>query len=248
MVKPDLPFDLPEMPEDSAATTPPVPGAAGALPAPNAGPGQPGVAVPGAFSQAQAAVVQDDIRDIRGPIHVRATTPWGRVFLAAALVLGGLVAAWIYLRRRSSVRARLAFEIAFDQLERARALMQPEQAREFSILVSRVIRTYLDHRFDVGMTHCTTEEFLAGLVSRPRNPLQTYAGPLRDFLGHCDLAKFAGFALSVPQMEAMHSSAWRLVDETRPRPEQSKTKPAVPQDPPSALVNPGPAFAAGGAS
>jgi hypothetical protein len=126
--------------------------------------------------------------------------------------------------------------------------MQPDQAREFSILVSKAVRTYLDHRFEVGMTHCTTEEFLAGLAARPHNPLQPYAGPLRDFLGHCDLAKFAGFALSVPQMEAMHSSAWRLVDETRPRPEDPKTTTAVPQDPPSALVNPGPAFAAGGAS
>jgi hypothetical protein len=190
----------------------------------------------------------DDVRDIHGPIRVPARATWGWRLMGGLVGLGGLIAGWLYFRRRSSAQPRPAYEIAFEQLERARSLMQPEQAREFSIQVSAAVRAYLDQRFEVGSTHSTTQEFLATLLSTPHNPLQLYAGYLRDFLEHCDLAKFAGFALSVPQMEAMHTSAWRLVDETRPRSEDNQNKQAVKKDRSSAVADAVPAWATGGAS
>jgi len=229
-IHPELPFALPELPDDSTAPT---------------GPGAVAQVAP---SHPPVAVVEEDIRDIHGPLNVPAGATWAGRLWAALVVLGGLIAGWLTFRRRSSARPRLAYEIAFEQLERARSLMQSEQAREFSIQVSAAVRTYLDQRFEAGSTHCTTQEFLAALVSTPHNALQTYAGHLRDFLGHCDLAKFAGFALSVPQMEAMHTSAWRLVDETRPRFEDNKTQKAVKQDRPSAVADAVPVLAAGGAA
>jgi hypothetical protein len=193
-------------------------------------------------------LAEEDIRDIQGPFSFPASTAWGWGLLIILVVLAGLAAGWLIFRRRSPAQARQAYEIAFEQLLRARLLMQPEQAREFSIQVSGAVRTYLDQRFQVGSTHRTTEEFLADLFTKPDNPLQSYTGPLRDFLGHCDLAKFAGFALSVPQMEAMHRSAWRLVDETRPRPENKQAPEAAKQDRPSAVADAVPTFATGGAS
>jgi hypothetical protein len=247
VIQPQLPFALPELADDSTAPT--MPGSAiGGLASPSSGPNLPGVVPPVAYSQTPVSDVEEDIRDIRGPLSVPASATWGWRLWVALLVLGGLIAGWLYTRRRSSERPQLAYEIAFEQLERARSLMQPEQAREYSIQVSVAVRTYLDQRFEVGLTHCTTQEFLASLVSTPHNPLQSYAGPLRDFLGHCDLAKFAGFALSVPQMEAMHTSAWRLVDETRPRPEDNNNKKTAKPDRTSAVADAGPVVAAGGAS
>ena len=245
-IPPQLPFALPELPDDSTAPT--VPGPAGARPVPNPGSGLPGAVAQVAPSHPPVAVVEEDVRDIHGPLSVPLSAAWGWRLWVALVVLGGLIAGWLTFRRRSSARPRLAHEIAFEQLERARSLMQSEQAREFSIQVSAAVRAYLDQRFEVGSTQCTTQEFLAALVATPQNPLQTYAGHLREFLGHCDLAKFAGFALSVPQMEAMHTSAWRLVDQTRSRPEDNKNKQAVKQDRPSAVADAVPAFAAGGAS
>jgi hypothetical protein len=244
-IPPQLPFALPELPDDSTAPTTRAgrgPPRAESRLGPSRG-GRPGCSLP-----PSSGGVEEDIRDIHGPLSVPARATWGWRLWVALVVLGGLIAGWLTFRRRSSARPRLAHEIAFEQLERARSLMQSEQAREFSIQVSAAVRTYLDQRFEVGSTHCTTQEFLAALVATPQNPLQTYTGHLRDFLGHCDLAKFAGFALSVPQMEAMHTSAWRLVDETRPRPEDNKNKQAVKQDRPSAVADAVPAFAAGGAS
>jgi hypothetical protein len=193
-------------------------------------------------------LAEEDIRDIQGPFSIPAHATWGWGLLIILVLLAGLVAVWLTRRRRSPAQARPAYVTAFEQLERARLLMRPEQAREFSIQVSGAVRTYLDQRFQVGATHRTTEEFLADLFTAPHSPLQSYTGPLRDFLGHCDLAKFAGFALSVPQMEAMHTSAWRLVDQTRSRPEDNKNQQAVKQDRPSAVADAVPAFAAGGAS
>lgn len=246
-IQPRLPFALPEMPDGSPAST--VPGLAGGGHAlPQTGPGFAGGAAPVPGSHASGAFVEEDIRDIHGPLRVAASAFRIWTLMVALVVLGGLIAAWLHFRRRALARPRLAYEIALEQLERARALMQPEQAREFSILVSAAVRTYLDQRFGVGATQCTTQEFLADLATKPQSSLQPYTEPLRDFLGHCDLAKFAGFVLSVPQMQAMHTSAWRLVDETRPRPEENRNKKAAMRDRPSAAADAVPALAAGGAS
>jgi hypothetical protein len=61
--------------------------------------------------------------------------------------------------------------------------------------------------FPVRAAHRTTEEFLSDLVAHTDSPLAGHRGTLHEFLGHCDLAKFARWQLSVPQMEAMLQSA-----------------------------------------
>jgi hypothetical protein len=243
---PSLPFELPELPDDAPESA--APPAAGAIAPPPTGHNVPvgaGLASP---SHSLAGATNEDIRDVRGPISVPVGMPWAWITMASVAVLGGLVAGWLYLRRHSSTRAKLAYEIAFEQLERARSLMQPEQAREFSIQVSEAVRTYIDQRFELGATHCTSEEFLAGLLSDPHSPLQIHTEALQDFLGHCDLAKFAGFSLAVPQMEAMHASAWRLVDETRPRPNEDKNNQTAEEERSPTVRDSVPALAAGGAS
>jgi hypothetical protein len=97
--------------------------------------------------------------------------------------------------------------VALEQLEAARRLMQPEQARAFSIAVSEIVRDYIEIGFEVRAAHRTTEEFLHDLVTQSDSPLVAHQPVLADFLRHCDLAKFARWVLSVPQMEAMLQSA-----------------------------------------
>lgn len=162
----------------------------------------------------------DDIRDIRGPLHIPDPLLWLYYAVGVCLFLIGAAAAWRWLRRRKVLRAKLAFEIAFEQLKRAKALMKPDMGDEFSVAVSNAIRTYIESRFDLRVTRHTTEEFMARIAAEPSGDLCEYADPLHHFLEHCDLAKFARYMLGLEQMKKMHQSAWDFVDKTRPRPEE----------------------------
>jgi len=162
----------------------------------------------------------DDIRDIRGPLHIPDPLVWLYCVIGACSTLAAAIGAWRWFLRRKALRAKLAFEIAFEQLERAKALMKTEWADAFSVAVSDAVRTYIEKRFEVRVTRHTTEEFMARIGSEPAGDLGIYSDLLQDFLSHCDLAKFARCLLTIDQMEEMHQSAWEFVERTRPRPEE----------------------------
>ena len=73
---------------------------------------------------------------------------------------------------------------------------------------------------------------LKGNFCRLSNDAAIHQPLLVDFLEHCDLAKFARWQLSVPQMEAMHQSACTFVIETG--------KPTAPVAVESAVAEPQP--------
>jgi hypothetical protein len=152
-------------------------------------------------------------------------------------IAGGLalaVAAYGAWRWYRHVRTapRLPYEIALDRLEKVRALMTVETAREFSIEVSEIVRSYIEARFQVRAAHQTTEEFLHDLLEPSDALLAGHRQLLADFLHHCDLAKFARWVLSVEEMEEMHGSARVFVFETGKAPASAATSPS-PQNQPA---------------
>lgn len=166
-----------------------------------------------------SAPVQEDIRDIRPPLHIPYGWRWAAYVAGGIGVAGLALAAWRWYRRRAGQRRKELYELALEQLESARTLMTPEQAYAFSIAISEVVRNYIEQRFQARAAHRTTEEFLHDLLAERHASLAAYRPLLADFLEHCDLAKFARWELSVPQMESMHRSAWAFVVETgRPVP------------------------------
>ena len=154
------------------------------------------------------AVPQEDILDIRGPIHISAPFPWlaWSVGSLGAAVLG--FGAWAFFRRP---RRKLPYEIALEKLEATRPLMRGESAEPFSLAVSEIVRLFIEECLPVRAAHRTTYEFLHDLVNLPDSLLAAYRETLADFLERCDLAKFARWSLTVPQMEAMLSSAGTFV-------------------------------------
>jgi hypothetical protein len=162
----------------------------------------------------------EDIRDIRGPQFV------APAWLLPALVVGAVVLAlgtygvWRRQRRRRRPRAMLPHEVALQRLEGIRALMQPQSAREFSIAVSDVVRSYIEQGFALTATHRTTEEFLRDLLELPNAALAHHRALLSEFLHRCDLVKFAGMSLTIQSMESMHHSACDFVRATA-RPEEA---------------------------
>jgi hypothetical protein len=163
---------------------------------------------------APGAVPNAVAQDIRGPKHIPSPWIWP-AWVAGGLALGALgYAVWRWNRRRAIAAAKLPYEIALDRLEETRALMQPENAREFSITVSEIVRNYIEDRFQVRAARRTTEEFLHELLEPSDSMLASHCGLLADFLHHCDLAKFARWILSVEEMETMLQSARTFVLET----------------------------------
>ena len=168
----------------------------------------------------QTAAAEEDIRDIRGPLHIPDPLLWLYYAGTGCLLLIIGIVVWKWYLRRKVLRAKYPFEIAFEQLDRARALMKPGKGEKFSVAVSGAIRTYIEKRFEVGVTHHTTEEFMNSIAVESSGDLGEHSVLLHDFLAHCDLAKFARYALTVDQMKKMHQSAWQFVEKTRPRPEE----------------------------
>lgn len=170
-----------------------------------------------AMSPKAGGVNATDIRDIRGPIHIPDPMKWIYLGMGGLLVVVMAALAWYFLRKRRHDHSKSAADVAFETLIRAKSLMQPEQARAFSVLVSGAVRTYIECRYPIKATRHTTQEFMAQLKKNPPAALGEHTALLHGFLSYCDLAKFARCALSVDQMKDMHQHAWEFVETTAPR-------------------------------
>lgn len=177
----------------------------------------PQIASPSA--QTPAASTGEDIRDIRGPISIPSPWRWLWVALVVFGVLGVLYQAWRWYRLFAKAKRKQPFEIALQRLEEAKALMTPQQAREYSFAVSEITREYIEARFGERAARRTTNEFLHELVGRSDSALAAHQPLLADFLRHCDLAKFGRWELSEEQLQSMHESARTFIMWTRPEPE-----------------------------
>jgi len=165
-----------------------------------------------------------DIRDIRGPIHIPDPRIWLYYALGGILLLLMAWAAWKWFSKRQLLHPKAAFEIAFEELEKAKSLMTPQMAEGFSIMVSKTIRTYIEKRFRMRATRKTTHEFITQVAAESSSELNRHSETLREFLVHCDLAKFARQTFSREQMQKMHQTAWRFVEETQPKPEEKEVE------------------------
>jgi len=217
------PLELPATPE-LAPAPPPAP-SPGWAPIPVA----PSASTATGSSTPPRDTPSEDIRDIRGPKDILPF--WVIPALLAGVVILALAAylIWRWQRRQRPVRPLLPFEIALQRLEAIRALMQPSSVREFSIAITDVVREYIEQRFRITASHRTTEEFLHDLLQPSQGSLAVHRALLAEFLHHCDLAKFAGMALTRENMESLHASARTFVQETaKPDVTPEETRAALP--------------------
>jgi len=169
-----------------------------------------------------ALAAANDIRDIKPPVAI--PNGWEWLWLALGILAGAalLIALWKLWRYRQAnapvvppipahVRARL-------KLQEALAFLT--QPKPFCILVSDTIRSYLEEQFDFRAPERTTEEFLHELQTTDLL-LPEQKESLGRFLESCDLVKFARYEPGEPELQELHHSAVRLVDETEPAEVQS---------------------------
>lgn len=198
-----------------------------------------GAAVAGAHPAAGLAAApvapEEDILDIRGPIHIAAPFPWVAT-IAGSLAAAGLgFGTWALLRRP---RRKLPYEVALEKLEQTRPLMAQESAEPFSLAVSEIVRSFVEECLPLRAAHRTTNEFLHDLLKSPDSVLSEQSEVLGVFLTHCDLAKFARWSLTGPQMESMLASAGDFVIAIgKPRPAKKRPAKSAPSPAQAVTVN-----------
>lgn len=164
----------------------------------------------------------DDIRDIKQPVEIKISYKKFIIWLVTSIVFIAvlvLIAAWLVKRRRK-IKPQMvipAHVVALRGLEKARAmtLTSEEQIKEYYIVVSDIIRHYIENRFGINAPEQTTEEFLAELTTAATLSEQ-HKVLLRQFLKHCDMVKFAKYGPEKEEIEGIWSTAKKFVEETIP--------------------------------
>jgi len=159
--------------------------------------------------------ITDDTRLLEPPVPFH-LNPW--MVLAGVAVLAAL---WWFVRfyqQRARARALArtvdqAHTDALADLERLFALVDQEQSRPYAIEASAIIRRYIETRFDLSAPRRSTEEFLAEAEHSPKLA-PGYQKLLGDFLGACDLLKFARTFANRAELRQLHEAAVRFVKET----------------------------------
>jgi hypothetical protein len=180
------------------------------------------VLTPAATVASPASSAGEDIRDIRQPRHVPAPLFWILVAAGVATSLGAVVFWW--LLRQAPILELSPQERALERLEEARLFMNPEHAREYCFAASQIIRGYVEEQLQLHAPRLTTEEFLHELVEDQNKIAGAQRALLGDFLGHCDLAKFAGWHYSLEALADMHDTAIEFVRQSSA---VTETPPAV---------------------
>ena len=174
-------------------------------------------------ADATNAVGSEEIPDIRGlkdvvDIPTGQEWVWWLLVTATALAVAGVVA-WFVRRRLARRSEELAppppppHVVAWERLQRALGLIH--EAERFCVEVSHIIRVYLEERFNLHAPDRTTEEFLFELQTSKRLANE-HKQLLADFLGECDMVKFAKAEPPEQELRNLHEAASRLVGETQP--------------------------------
>jgi len=167
---------------------------------------------------AQAVAPADGLADIRPPFFYLHSYFWYWIILAA-LLIGALVAYLVIkLQPKKVLSAKTAYDLALEQLEKARALLREDAPIPYAVLVSETIRSYLGQRFHAPSSRRTTEEFLRQMEADRATPLAEHRNLLRDFLQSCDLVKFARYQPTLAELELVQQRATSFVTATKPQP------------------------------
>ena len=148
--------------------------------------------------------------------------PWRWIFIGggalAAFVIGG-VAMWRVLgTKRRIAEQRNAYDDAIAALAglQKRGAPGAEDADRWFVELSAIVRTYLEHRYNIRAPELTTEEFLLVAV-HAKEITNQHRAQLTAFLERCDRVKFAGYRPDPTESIATLDAARAFVEDTKLR-------------------------------
>lgn len=179
--------------------------------------------------RAAAEVFIDDIDPMEIPTST--SRDWRAWLLGiASLVAVAAIAYFIVrrLRRPVVIVPKTAWDLAYERMNELdrRQLPQKGAYDEYYVVLSRIIRVYIEDRFHIHAPEQTTPEFLAD-ASASGNVSAEHEAMLARFLHRCDRVKFAKYTPSVPGMEGDFTEMLRFIDETVPKEEPEPEKEAA---------------------
>jgi len=157
-------------------------------------------------------LVAEEFHDIAPPVDYSLISPW-LIFVIAfvAFSLLGFVIWWFARRRKLPSPPKLPREIALKELERIRHEIERVSAYEFSIRVSDILRRYVTRQYGLPATRQTSIEFLTALAKASPFSVDERS-LLEDFLGRCDLIKFARYEATSVDSQLLLDEAIRFVE------------------------------------
>ncbi|MBL9012986.1 MAG: hypothetical protein JNL83_02350 [Myxococcales bacterium] len=118
--------------------------------------------------------------------------------------------------RRRIAKQRSAYEEAVHELRVLEDKGPPdaETSDAWFVRLSAIVRTYLEHRYEIRAPELTTEEFLQVAIARPELTVD-HRSLLTQFLERCDRVKFAGYRPESDESIATLQAARGFVEDTR---------------------------------
>ncbi len=162
---------------------------------------------------------EEGLRDIKPPLEGPFKGLWLWIAGAGAIVTAGIIAWFLYSRRKTQkevLPALPAHEAALKELSRIEALGLLEQGKikDYYYLVNLCLRAYLEARFALRAPEQTTEEFLQYALSSEKLQAKQIK-LLKEYLYHCDLVKYAEFKPALDESRALGTTTRCFVEETK---------------------------------
>lgn len=162
-----------------------------------------------------------EVRDPRGILDAPPAESDGGYLGWVLAVAGGLAVAALLLvcwlrRPRKAPPPIPPHEVAYEQLRRLVALdlIEKGEIERFFVLLSGILREYIERRFLVHAPERTTEEFLEEATRHPA--LDVHRARLAQFLGLCDQVKFARYEPDPSAIQGAFDVTKQFLSETTP--------------------------------
>ena len=166
---------------------------------------------------------KDDIRDVKPPL----TLPHSFWFWFFTVILPLLAVAGFFLYRylrskklnnimEKAEPARPPHEVAYERLSKLIALKLVEEGRvkEHYYLLSEIIRSFLEARYEIPIVERTTSEAYFEMTSSGKLKRKEVT-LIKDFLEECDLVKFAKMLPEVAKTESDYETGVAIVDQNK---------------------------------
>ena len=171
---------------------------------------------------------KDDIRDIKPPQSLNRQFIFYAVIVLVLLVVTGVFFLVRYLKNKNINKVmetaepeRSAHVIAYERLKKLGELnlVKEGKIKEYYIILSEIIRSYLEKRFNVPVVERTTSEAFRELKS-VRKISRDDIGIIKGFLEESDLVKFAKYIPEENAINGDYQTAVGIVDKTKEKEEK----------------------------